>query len=52
MLVDGTRAFLSKMDSVILDHSYQADVCSSVHLSDKFAFNQLFEAKKQSVLSS
>ena len=26
--------------------SYHTDVCSSVHFSDEFGFNQLFEAVK------
>ena len=35
------------MVSVILGRSYHADVCSIVHFSDKFGFNDLFESIKR-----
>ena len=36
----------AKMVSVMLESSYHTDVCSIVHLSDKFGFNKLLEVIK------
>ncbi len=42
-----SNKFFPKMVSVILSSSYRADVCSSVNFSDKFGFNELFDAIKR-----
>ena len=35
------------MVSVIFGRSYHTDVCSSVHVSDKFGFGELFDVIKK-----
>lgn len=50
MLADGAKVHVKcifpKIFSVILDSSYQADVCSSVHFFDKFGFPNYVSSTK------